>query len=213
MRINMNNETGRLDAKQFAECYFEDLKRITSQLDVRQIADFAHALFEASKRGSSIFFIGNGGSAATASHFANDIAFGHHLSLTRPFRAVSLTDNMSIVTAVANDFGYDEVFVQQLKVQMVPSDVVVAISASGNSPNVVRAIEYANANDGITVALTGFDGGQLQKIANISVHVPTDEGNYGQTEDIHMIIDHLMAAYILKVCEIKLDKDAKDKIV
>lgn len=205
----MDNTRINFDAKKFAERYLEDLKRITSQLDVRPIADFAHVLLEASKRGSNIFFIGNGGSAATASHFANDIAFGHHSSLTSPFRAVSLTDNVAIVTAVANDFGYDEVFIQQLKVQMVPGDVVVAISASGNSPNVLHAIEFANENDGITVALTGFDGGQLKKIANINVHIPTAKGNYGHVEDIHMIIDHLISAYILEFCTTHPTKEQK----
>ncbi len=197
----MDNKVACLDARTFAEGYLKGLNRIMERLDVGSIAEFVRVLFEASKRGSNIFFIGNGGSSATASHFANDIAFGHHVSLTKPFRAVSLADNLAVVTAIANDFGYDEVFVQQLKVQMVHGDVVVAISASGNSPNVVRAIEYANANDGVTVALTGFDGGQLRKIANISVHVPTEKGNYGQTEDVHMMIDHLLAEYILKVCE------------
>jgi len=205
----MDNTITGLDAKTFAESYLEDLSRITERLDVRSIAEFVQVLIEANKLDSNIFFIGNGGSAATASHFANDISFGHHSSLMRPFRAVSLTDNAAVVTALANDFSYDEIFVRQLAVQMVRGDVVVAISASGNSPNIVRAVEYANANGGVTVGLTGFDGGHLRKIAKLSVHVPTEKGNYGHTEDIHMIIDHLISAYILKICEAKTNKNIR----
>lgn len=207
----MDNAIGSIDAKTFTERYLKDLSRITEKMDAQPITEFVNVLFKASERGSKIFFIGNGGSAATASHFANDIAFGHHSALMKPFRAVSLTDNAAILTALANDFSYDDIFVRQLAVQMVPDDVVVAISASGNSRNVVRAIEYANENSGITVALTGFDGGQLRKIAKLSVHVPTAKGNYAHTEDIHMIIDHLMTAYILNTCTPEQEGIAKGR--
>ena len=141
--------------------------------------------------------MGNGGSAATASHFANDIAIGSK-SWSKPFRALSLVDNIPTLTAIANDDGYEEIFVQQLKVQMVPGDVVVAISASGNSPNVVRAIEYANANGAFTVGVTGFDGGKLRDISRIGVHIPTTKGDYGHVEDVHMILNHLISAYLMR---------------
>ena len=115
-----------------------------------------------------------------------------------PFRAVSLADNAAVMTAIANDDGFDEVFVQQLQTRMRAQDMVVAISASGNSPNVVKAVEYANSNGAITVALTGFDGGRLREIARHGVHVPTGAGEYGPVEDAHMILDHLVGAYLAR---------------
>lgn len=133
------------DAAIFFIRYVDYLAEVLRKIDVNEIKGFANTLLDARERGARIFFIGNGGSAATASHFANDVAIGSK-SWNKPFRALSLTDNTAVLTAIANDDSYDEIFVQQLKIHMVPGDVVVAISASGNSPNVVRAIEYANAN-------------------------------------------------------------------
>jgi D-sedoheptulose 7-phosphate isomerase len=172
---------------------------VLAKLDVKAIAACADAFWEARKRGSQIFFIGNGGSAATASHFANDIGIG-----TRPegkqFKAISLTDNVASMTAIANDYGYDDLFVRQLQVLLEPQDVVVAISASGNSPNVMKAIDYANAHGAITVGLTGFDGGKLAKAVKINLHVPTEKGEYGPVEDAHMVFDHLLGAYLMQKC-------------
>jgi D-sedoheptulose 7-phosphate isomerase len=183
----------------FATRYLDRLHALLGEMDTAAIARFVHALVEARERGARIFFIGNGGSAATAAHFANDIGVGSQ-SWSKPFKAVSLVDNVAVLTALANDYGYDHVFTLQLKTQMSPGDVVVAISASGNSPNVVRAIEYANANGAVTTALTGFDGGRLKELAEISVHVPTKNGEYGPVEDVHMILDHLVGSYLSALC-------------
>lgn len=186
------------EASSFARGYLEYLRELLTKLDSNAIAAFLETLLQARERGARIFFIGNGGSAATASHFANDIAIGSK-SWQKPFRALSLTDNVASLTAIANDDGYDEIFVQQLRVQMVPGDVVVAISASGNSPNVIRAVEYANANGGFTIALTGFDGGKLKGICKLGMHVPTAIGEYGPVEDVHMILDHLITAFLIQI--------------
>ncbi len=183
----------------FARGYLDYLVEVLSTFDVEAIGRFVDTLLAARERGARIFFIGNGGSAATASHFANDIAIGSR-SWIKPFRAVSLTDNHAIITAIANDSGYEEIFTQQLMTQMVPGDVVVAISASGNSPNVVRAVEYTNRQGGATVALTGFDGGELERLAHVVVHVATNKGEYGPTEDAHMVLDHLVAAFLMCLC-------------
>jgi D-sedoheptulose 7-phosphate isomerase len=180
----------------FAAGYLDHLKNILDRLDTAEIGIFIEILLNARDRGARIFFIGNGGSAATASHFANDISIGTRTAPGKPFRAVSLTDNTAIVTAIANDDGYDQVFVQQLQTQMAAGDVVVAISASGNSPNVIRAIEYANDAGAITVGLTGFDGGELKRIAGHGVHAPTGAGEYGPAEDAHMVLDHLVGSYL-----------------
>lgn len=186
------------EAAGFARGYLDYVTELLARLDAEAIAAFLEVLLDARQRGVHIFFIGNGGSAATASHFANDIAIGSR-SWHRPFRAFSLGDNIAALTAIANDDGYEEIFVQQLKVYMVEGDVVVAISASGNSPNVVRAIEYANANGGITVALTGFDGGKLRSMSQVQIHVPTDQGEYGPVEDIHMMLQHLVTAFLAQL--------------
>ena len=183
----------------FARAYLDYVASVLEKMDEKEIAAFIDALVQARERGARIFFIGNGGSAATASHFANDIAIGCR-SWERPFRAMSLTDNVPVMTAIANDYGYEHIFTLQLKTMMHPGDVVVAISASGNSPNVVNALDYANANGGVTIALTGFDGGQLRRTAKISVHVATDKGEYGPVEDVHMVLDHLVGAFLMHLC-------------
>jgi D-sedoheptulose 7-phosphate isomerase len=183
----------------FAKGYLEYLREVLSSLDMEAIGSFIGVLLEARERGARIFFCGNGGSASTASHFANDLSMGCR-SWEKPFRAVSLADNVPILTAVSNDYGYDEVFVRQLQTQMERGDVVVAISASGNSPNVLKAIEYAKANGAFTVGLTGFDGGQLKQEAHLNLHIPTNKGEYGPAEDGHIIIDHLVGSYLLNLC-------------
>ena len=155
----------------------------------------------ARERGSRVFFIGNGGSAATASHFANDLAIGTR-TLEKPFRVISLTDNVAVMTAIGNDYGYEQIFLQQLKTVMDPHDVVVAISASGNSPNLLTAIEWANAHGAITIGLTGFDGGRLASLAQQRVHIPSNKGEYGPVEDAHMILDHIVGNYLMLACRV-----------
>ena len=186
------------DAAEFARRYLQYLNEVLQAIDPEAIAQFAKTLLEARARGATVYFIGNGGSAATASHFANDLAIGTN-SYEKPFRVVSLTDNQAIITAIGNDFGYEEVFVRQLRVQGRPRDVLVAISASGNSPNLIRAMEYATSADIKTVAITAFDGGRMKQIANEGVHVPTAHKEYGPAEDAHMVLDHFVGSYLIRV--------------
>lgn len=179
----------------YAKNYFKHLSEIMEKIDAEAVARFVGVLLEARERGSMIFFIGNGGSAATASHFANDLTIGTRSPGT-PFRVLSLSDNAAILTALANDFGFEEIFVRQLKTLGRPGDVLVGISASGNSTNLIRAFEYA-ASVGIkTFSLTAFDGGQLLKLADDGIHVPTAIGDYGPAEDIHLILDHLVVSFL-----------------
>ncbi len=181
--------------EKWAAGYLRYLSEVLAGIDGAEIAGFIRTLTNARDRGSRVFFIGNGGSAATASHFANDLAIGTRPA-RKPFRVTSLTDNVAVLTAIANDFGYDRIFVEQLKSEMQPGDVVVAISASGNSPNLLVAVEWANANGGVTVGLTGFDGGRLAALAQQKVHVPSNKGEYGPVEDAHMVLDHLVGNYL-----------------
>lgn len=187
------------DARSFAVAYAERLSELLSELDFDSVARFVGVVLQARENNHKIFFIGNGGSAATASHFANDFAIGTRCP-EKPFRAVSLTDNVATMTAIANDDGYDQLFVKQLEVLLDPGDVLVAISASGNSPNVVKALEYARARGNRTVALTGFEsGGRIAEVAETVIHVKTDKGEYGPVEDMHMFLDHLMGSYFNRV--------------
>ena len=186
------------DVATFANSYLSYLAEILKAIDVKEIARFVQTLLDARERGATVFFIGNGGSAATASHFANDLAIGTN-SYEKPFRAVGLTDNQAIITAIGNDFGYQDIFVRQLQVLGRAGDVVVAISASGKSPNLLSAFEYAKAAGIKTIALTAFDGGKMIAIADEGIHVSTALKEYGPAEDAHMVLDHLVGAYLMRL--------------
>jgi len=196
--VNNLDKFFKSDVEFYSKKYFSYLSRIFRKLDLNEINQFVETLLEARDNNSSIFFIGNGGSAATASHFANDISIGTNQS-SRPFKAFSLTDNIPIITAVGNDYGYDSIFSKQLQVYSKNGDVLVAISASGNSKNLLSAFEYAKKNRLKTVAITAFDGGQLRKLADQCIHVPTETGEYGPAEDVHMILDHLISSYLMRL--------------
>lgn len=188
------------DARTYAKAYFGYLTEIFSRIDTAQIETFVQEILAARERGSRIFFIGNGGSAATASHFANDLSIGTR-STGKPFKVMSLTDNVAVMTAVGNDYGYEHIFTKQLQALMEKGDVVVAISASGNSPNLLHAVDYANKNGAMTIGLTGFDGGKLKETCKAVVHVPANKGEYGPVEDLHMIFDHLVFSYVSNICK------------
>ena len=188
-------------SEEFARSYLTRIAAVLANLDIQAVAQVIEVFLEARKRDASIFFLGNGGSAATALHFANDLGVCASPEGRRPFRAVSLTANTSLITCLANDIGYENVFRWQLKNLMRPGDVVVGISASGNSPNVVRGFEYAAQNSGIPVAIVGFDGGEMKKIAKYVIHVATDQGEYGPSEDVHMVLDHLISTYLALIPE------------
>lgn len=183
------------NAAQFADNYFNYLSLVLKNINRDEVALFISIILGARESKSNIFFIGNGGSAATASHFANDISIGTN-SFLKPFRAISLCDNLAIITAIGNDFGYEQIFSRQLMALGQKNDVLVGISASGNSINLIKAFEYAKSVGIKTVALTAFDGGQLKNIADYSVHVPTEKKEYGPAEDAHMVLDHLVGAYL-----------------
>ena len=187
-----------LSIKDYSKSYIDYLSSVLSNISLTDIEKFVEVLLEARERESSIFFIGNGGSAATASHFANDIAIGTR-TYKKPFRAISLCDNQAVITAIANDYGYEKIFTQQLQVLLKKQDVVVAISASGNSPNLLDAIDTAKKMNTITVGISAFDGGKMKEIVDISVHVPTEKDEYGPSEDAHMVLDHLVSSYLMRL--------------
>jgi D-sedoheptulose 7-phosphate isomerase len=198
--MNKQTNTGIAETSVSPHCdaYTRRLIRLLEGLDHAAVDDVVRVLLEARENGSRIIFIGNGGSASTASHFAIDIGIGTRGG-DNPFRAISLTDNNAILTGLANDFGYDQVFVRQLAVSMSPGDVLFAISASGNSPNILAAVEFANSRGNQTIGLTGFDGGRLREMCSTSLHVPTDKGDYGLVEDMHLVINHIITSHLTKV--------------
>lgn len=185
------------DSASYARAYCNYVGELLSKLDYISIGKVLDVLDIARQDERTIFFIGNGGSAATASHFANDLAIGTRLK-TKPFRAMSLTDNNAILTAIANDDGYQFVFSKQLDVLARPGDLIVAISASGNSPSIIEAVKLAKGRDCQVIGLTGFNGGELKDMADYCIHVDTAQGEYGPVEDIHMVMDHLIGSYFIQ---------------
>jgi D-sedoheptulose 7-phosphate isomerase len=165
-------------------------------LDHEAVAEVAEIVDHAAENGRSIFVVGNGGSAAVASHFVNDMGVNSLVDGQVGYRVYSLTDNMSSLTAVANDASYEEVFKRQLQCSLEAGDVVIAMSVSGNSENVIRAVEYANDAGGYTIGFCGFDGGRLSKSAKHVVHIPSTLDEYGPVEDMFSIICHLVSSYL-----------------
>jgi D-sedoheptulose 7-phosphate isomerase len=176
--------------------YIERLKDTLDRVSRPEIAAFMDLLLKALDQDRQVLIMGNGGSAATASHFACDFNKGLSYGKKKRFRFICLNDNLATLSAYANDVGYEQALTEILKNFLRPGDLVVAISGSGNSPNVVRAVEYANANDGLTVGITGYDGGALRKAARHGVHVPIADMQV--TEDIHMVLDHLLYAVLAR---------------
>jgi len=184
---------------EYAGRYALYLGSLLADLDCEAIGRVGQVLEDARRSNRTIFVLGNGGSASTASHLANDLGLGTRHKGGKAYRAISLADNVAFLTAAANDIGYELIFTEQLKTLLQPGDVVIAISASGNSPNVLRAVEYAKKRGGFTIGLTGFDGGALKKIADDSIHIATPHGDYAPVEDLHLILGHLVASYLTRL--------------
>lgn len=175
---------------QIIQNYLAGLKKCLEAIAVEKITRIADVIYEAYEQNKQIFIMGNGGSAATASHFACDINKGVSFDLRKRFKVICLNDNIPTMLAYANDIAYEDIFVEQMKNLFNPGDVVIGISASGNSINVLKAIGFANENGGKTIGLTGFDGGKLGKIACLSLIIPV--GDMQQVEDSHLIVTHIL---------------------
>lgn len=183
----------------FSKFYFKytsKLLHILSQVDVNSIEDLVEDIILARENNKQIFIFGNGGSASTASHMANDFSKPRFEDENTLFRFICLNDNISTLTATANDFGFDNIFSVQLKNLLQKDDLVIAISSSGNSVNVINAIEVANAKGAKTYGIVGFDGGKLIRTAQKSLYIPTKVGQYGYMEDVTLILNHIMSVYI-----------------
>lgn len=170
--------------------YFERIKNTIDQIDKSELNNLMNLLVKSKETGKQIFIMGNGGSSATASHYVCDFNKGVSLGQEKKFKFICLNDNIPSIMAYANDLSFEDIFVEQLKNLYQEGDVVIGISGSGNSKNVLKAIEYANVHGGTTVGLTGYNGGKLKGIAQCGVHIPINDMQI--TEDLHMILDHCM---------------------
>lgn len=184
------------DTQDYIKYYLKYLSEILELIDVTVIEKIISTLIEAAKRNSTIFLLGNGGSATTASHMANDLGVDVWTPTHPSFRAVSLTDNVAIMTAIANDTDYSQLFVIQLRNFLLPNDVVVALSASGNSKNVLEAVRFASGRGAIIIGCSGFGGGELKSMVDIHLNVPSLPGEYGPVEDVMVIMDHIIYSYL-----------------
>lgn len=170
--------------------YISELKMTLDQLDATAIEKCISLLHESRLNNRQIFIMGNGGSASTASHFVCDLAKNTREPKLPHFRVIGLADNMAILSAYANDEGYENVFAQQLANLVQPNDVVIGISTSGKSPNVLKAIELANKLNALTIGFTGFNAGQLGSMVDLHLHVPSSCIEH--VEDIHLMLEHLI---------------------
>src|SRR2546425_1387043 len=176
----MNNSAEILNAKQ----YFDELQRVVANLPHDSINQIAEVLVQANETGRMVYLFGNGGSAALASHFACDLGKGAANGMGKRFRVVAFTDNVPLITAWANDSKYEDIFAEQLSNLVHADDIAFAISGSGNSPNVLRALTVAREAGAITIGLTGFQGGKMRELCDTCMIVPSD--NMQVIEDLHL---------------------------
>lgn len=175
--------------------YQSKINALFANLDIAELDRVIKRIILAFKEGNSIYIAGNGGSAATASHIHEDFVFYSRHFTEKRLKVVSLTNNIPFITAVANDVGYEDIFVEQMRSNFNKGDILIVISASGNSKNVIRAVEYANKIGGTSIAFVGFNGGQLKNISDICLFTSNPKGDYGPIEDMHLILGHLIISY------------------
>jgi D-sedoheptulose 7-phosphate isomerase len=176
------------------DAYLGQMHTTLARIPREPITRLGNALLRAYRNDKQVFTLGNGGSASTASHMAADLAKNTIGPNTRRFRITSLNENAAIMTALANDIGYEFVFSEQLVEVICPGDLLIAVSASGNSPNVLHAIRHARGQSAETCAILGFDGGDAAPLVDIPIVIPSD--NYGIVEDVHLMINHMLVEHL-----------------
>ena len=174
--------------------YFDRLKHTIDKISKEDLNQLINILVKAKEDGKTIFIMGNGGSASTASHFCCDFNKGISFGQKKMFKFICLNDNIPTMMAYANDIGWEEIFVGPLKNFMQKGDLVIGISGSGNSGNVVKALEYANSSGAFTIGLTGYSGGKVKQICQHNVHIPVDDMQIA--EDLHLVLDHCIMSIL-----------------
>lgn len=185
---------GGLDAAGFARWYRDRTLEQWNALDLEGVGLLAAWIVEAQKQGRAVYVMGNGGSAATASHIATDLSKTAHVAGRAPIKCVSLADNVPFITAIGNDMSFDDIFSRQLENLLGAGDVVLLISGSGNSPNLIKAAALARSKGAKTAALLGFDGGKLKGAVDLALRISSDQ--YGVIEDLHMSVGHILTFYL-----------------
>jgi len=180
---------------QYSRKYFSYLANVLESIKENEINKLGEVFESARLNGNTIFVVGNGGSATTATTMANDIGFDilKKTGTNKPFRVFSLVDNNSVVTAIANDVGYENIFINQLKIHYRDGDSLIVISASGNSPNILKAAKWVRSKGGNIIGFLGFTGGELIDFCDVKIHVKSEPGEYGPVEDAHLIMNHILA--------------------
>jgi D-sedoheptulose 7-phosphate isomerase len=199
-----------MDFTKEINAYYDREKAAIDRLDRKELNAAMNALLEAYERGATIYVFGNGGSSATASHMVCDFDKGTCYDLPKKFHFVCLNDNIPVMMAIANDDSFENVFVYQLEDRLKKNDLVLAISGSGNSHNVIKAIDYAKKVGCKIIGMTGYDGGKLAKAADYQLHVPADDMQI--TEDLHMGFDHMIMQIFWKYLAAKNGQQAIYKI-
>ncbi|MGD8374571.1 MAG: SIS domain-containing protein [Acidobacteriota bacterium] len=182
--------------REYAAEYFDGMRRSIEEVDGEALEGIAEVFREAWRNDRRVFILGNGGSATTASHMATDLGKGTAQPGVKRFKALSVTDNMGLVTAYGNDMSYDDIFVEQIKNHLEPGDVVVGITGSGNSPNVLKAIRWAREHGAVTVGFIGFGGGKLAGM--VDHQVTFSSCNYGIVEDLHLSLNHILSQFFTR---------------
>ena len=180
---------------QYSRNYFSYLTKVLNSIDENEINKLGDLFEFAWEGGNTIFVAGNGGSSTTATTMANDIGFDilKKTGIAKAFRVLSLTDNNAVLTAIANDVGYENIFINQLKIHYRSEDSIILISASGNSPNIIKAAEWVKSKGGTIIGFLGFTGGKLIDFCDVKIHVQSEPGEYGPVEDAHLIMNHILA--------------------
>ena len=180
----------------FINEYLNCESAVLAKLSRDDIVAVFNVLLDALKNNKTIYVFGNGGSAATASHFQNDFNRAQFVKIDKQFNFICLNDNIPTMLAIANDIGYDEVFKYQLLNKVKSEDIIIAISGSGNSKNIISAVNYAKLKGATIIGFTGYNGGKLRKLADYSLD--TNINNMEMTEDVHMCFEHLLISYFYK---------------
>jgi D-sedoheptulose 7-phosphate isomerase len=188
----------KIEIQNYFKDYRNRIDEILNTVQIEKLVETIELIISTFKTGNTLYVCGNGGSAATATHMQADFSFfTRYFTKFRP-KVRALTDNAAMMTAVGNDTSFDDIFVEQLKGHFQSGDILICISASGNSENVLRAASYANENGGTSIGFVGFEGGKLLNTASISLFTPNPKGDYGPIEDVHMIFNHLIVNYLSK---------------
>ncbi len=188
----------KANIQSYFDNYRQRLNDLLNSVNIDDLTKTIDIMVTAFKSGNTVYVCGNGGSAATASHMQADFSFfTRYFTAFRP-KVKALTDNAAMITAVGNDTSFDDIFVEQLRGHFKKGDVIICISASGNSQNVVKAAQFANEKNGTSIAFVGFKGGRLLDTAHVSLYTPNSAGDYGPIEDLHMIFNHFIVNFLSK---------------